>query len=91
MEGKYYSVGGVDGPQIYQITVDGRDVTVSCSPVKRVSIIAGGYVGAGTTIMASKGEGITEASMRLNGTETYIRVECVDEYGRTAWSNPYYL
>ena len=27
--------------------------------------------------------------MRLDGTETYIRVECVDEHGRTAWSNPY--
>ena len=56
-----------------------------------MNIIAGGYVGAGTTIMAPKGEKITEASMRLSGTETYIRVECVDEYGRTAWSNPYYL
>ena len=91
MEGKYYSVGGVDGPRIDQIIIDGRNVTVSCSPVERVNIIAGGYVGAGTTIMAPKGEKITEASMRLSGTETYIRVECVDEYGRTAWSNPYYL
>lgn len=89
MEGRYYSVGGVDGPRIDQIIIDGRNVTVSCSPVERVNIIAGGYVGSGTTIMAPKGEKITEASMRLNGTETYIRVECVDEYGRTAWSNPY--
>ena len=32
--------------------------------------------------MAPKGEKITEASMRLSGTETYIRVECVDEYGQ---------
>ena len=89
MEGRYYSVGGVDGPRIDQIIIDGRNVTVSCSPGERVNIIAGGYVGAGTTIMAPKGEKITEASMRLDGTETYIRVECVDEHGRTAWSNPY--
>ena len=41
--------------------------------------------------MAPKGEKIAEASMKVTGTETYIRVECVDEYGRTAWSNPYYL
>ena len=54
MEGKYYSVGGVDGPRIDQIIIDGRNVTVSCSPVERVNIIAGGYVGAGTTIMAQK-------------------------------------
>ena len=32
MEGKYYSVGGVDGPRIDQIIIDGRNVTVSCSP-----------------------------------------------------------
>ena len=53
-----------------------------------INVIELTYEGAGE---APKGEKITEASMRLSGTETYIRVECVDEYGRTAWSNPYYL
>ncbi len=55
MEGKYYSVGGVDGPRIDQIIIDGRNVTVSCSPVERVNIIAGGYVGARNYDNGSKG------------------------------------
>lgn len=91
LSGRYYSVGGPDGPSISQIAIDGNEVTVSCSPVERVNIIAGGYVGAGKTILAEAGKTITEAHATLSGTETYIRVECVDQYGRTAWSNPYYF
>ncbi len=91
IEGRYYSVAGPGGPDIKQIIVDDGEVTVYCSPVERINIIAGGYVGAGTTVMAAKGESITEARCALSGTETYIRIECVDRFGRTAWSNPYYF
>lgn len=91
LAGRYYSVGGLDGPSIRQIKIDGNEVTVSCSPVERVNVIAGGYVGAGKTVLAETEKTITEAHVTLSGTETYIRVECVDQYGRTAWSNPYYF
>lgn len=91
LEGNYYSVSGLNGPSIKQISIDEKEILVSCSPVERVNIIAGGYVGAGKTILAPQGESITEAHMVLSGTETYIRIECVDKYGNTAWSNPYYL
>ncbi|MFQ9652829.1 MAG: hypothetical protein ACLRZZ_23900 [Enterocloster sp.] len=30
-------------------------------------------------------------NMPWKGHETYIRVEAVDKYGRTAWTNPIYL
>ena len=32
-------------------------------------------------------EPLTHAEHLLNGTETYIRVECIDEKGRIAWTN----
>ena len=85
--GAYYST---NGPKIHQITINDSEVLISCSPVERVNIVAGGYVGAGTTVLASAGQELTEAHYILNGTETYIRIECVDQFGRTAWSNPYY-
>ena len=34
------------------------------------------------------GETITEATHRLTGHEEYLRVECVDAQGRSAWTNP---
>ena len=33
---------------------------------------------------------ISSAEYRLKGDEDYIRVQCTDKYGRTAWSNPFY-
>ena len=28
---------------------------------------------------------------KLKGRETYVRAECVDKYGRKAWTNPIFL
>lgn len=88
VNGDYYSSGG---PEIYQYSINDKEVYIKCSPVERINIIAGGYVGAGITILASESENLTEAHYKLIGSETYIRVECIDQYGKTAWSNPYYL
>ena len=74
MEGKYYSVGGVDGPRTDQIIIDGRNVTVSCGSGRTMNIIAGGYVGAGTTIMAQKEKKIAEADAKLTGTQRHTSV-----------------
>ena len=34
---------------------------------------------------------LSHAKYQLKGHETYVRVEAVDRYGRTAWTNPIYL
>ena len=39
-------------------------------------------------MIAPEGELLERAEFRLRGGETYLRVECVDARGRTAWSNP---
>ncbi len=62
---------------------------VECSPCERVNRVGGGPINAGGTVIAQTGtEGLTHAEFELRGGETYLRVECVDARGRTAWSNP---
>ena len=36
-------------------------------------------------------DGQTEASFELTGREKYVRVECIDEAGRAAWTNPIFF
>ena len=89
MEGNFYSSSG---PEIYDWGVRDNVAYVSCSPVERVNFIAGNYVGAGATVIRENPDEIMDyALLRLRGDETYVRVECVDNQGRTAWSNPIFL
>ena len=54
-------------------------------------IIVGGPVALGVTRLAEHGVPLTEAFYPLTGKETYIRAECIDEHGHTAWTNPIWL
>ena len=87
LSGAYYASSG---PEIVNWGVrDGR-VWVECSPCERVNMVAGGYINAGATVIADDGAGLRHAEFDLRGDETYVRIECVDANGRTAWSNPLY-
>ena len=87
IEGAYYSSSGpaIDNWGVY----DGR-VWVECSPCERVNMVAGGFINAGSTVIAESDEGLCRAEFALRGDETYIRLECVDAQGKTAWTNPIY-
>ena len=63
-------------------------VNVRCSNVERINLIADGFVGAGITVIAENGKMINACSIPIQGTENYVRLECIDEKGRTAWTNP---
>lgn len=63
---------------------------MECSPVERVNFVCGNYINAGTTIIG-KNEMLTYAKFQLKGNESYIRAECIDKYGKTAWTNPIFL
>ena len=82
--GAYYSSCG---PEIFEFGIRGDEVFVECSPVEAVRFVAGGVAGAGSVV---RGCGLTNARMTLSGREQYLRIECVDKQGRTAWSNPIY-
>ena len=65
---------------------------VECSHVSRINFIAGGEVGDGTTVMGSPfASELTCGEYKLKGRETYVRAECIDMYGRKAWTNPIFL
>ncbi len=87
--GNFYSTSG---PVIHDWKIERGEAVVRTSPVLRVNLIAGGYVNAGETRLSpSAAEPITEARFPLSGAEQYIRAECVDGAGKTAWTNAIFL
>lgn len=89
LEGNYYSSSG---PEIFEFYVEDDSVRVSCSAVQRVNFIAGNVICDGAAVHGKKGENsLTEAEYKLKGHESYVRVECVDRMGKTAWSNAIFL
>ncbi len=77
------------GPAIRDISVKQGVVTVRTSPVTEVNFVARGS--SGGSVFAVKTPTITRASYRLEGGESYLRVECRDAKGRWAWANPIFL
>lgn len=89
IDGNYYSSSG---PEIYDWGIRDNTVYVTCSPVNRVDFIAGNYINAGGSVVSrTRDDCITEAEFPLRGNEAYLRIECTDTYGRTAWSNPIFF
>ena len=89
LDGNYYMSSG---PEIKDWKIINGRAQVKCSPVYRIDFIAGNHVNDGTSYVEKNFEDkMTERDYRLKGDETYVRVQCTDRYGRTAWSNPLYL
>jgi len=88
LSGNYYSSSG---PSIFDWGVKDKKVSITCSEVERITFIADGYVGAGRTTLAEDGARITSAEYPLTGRENYVRVECKDKNGKTAWTNPIFF
>jgi len=89
IEGRFYSS---TGPVIKNYGVLDGMVFVECSPVNHINIIAGGGIMLGACYWSENimDNSLTYAEKKLTGKERYIRIECVDHLGRTAWSNPLY-
>lgn len=96
ISGNFYATGG---PQITAFGVKNDKVYVDCSPVQRVNFIVGNEIGDGATIGCGQFQPgcrphentLTHAELPLKGREDYVRIECVDQWGATAWTNPLYL
>lgn len=89
LKGNYYSSSG---PEIYDWGIDNGSVFISCSPVQRINFIAGNIINDGTTLLGERNENSLQGgSYELKGHETYVRIEAVDKYGNTAWTNPVFL
>ena len=91
-DGRFYAS---TGPEIHDVRVErdpetgGRIAVARCSPCRRIFLLSDRGLGRG--VQSPAGRPITEARRRLHPDATYLRVECVDDAGRTAWSNPILL
>lgn len=85
--GNYYSSSG---PSIEGFWIREGVVQIDCSPCRRINFITGGRIGSSRTILAGDQE-LTHAEYALPAGMRYVRAECVDASGRTAWTNPLYL
>ena len=88
-QGQYYSSMG---PQIDAIEMNGKEISISCSPVDTITVLCG------TSRTAIRnGRAITDASFDLASlekgwllkkTSPWFRVVVIDNAGKRAWSNP---
>jgi hypothetical protein len=83
LAGQFYSSSG---PELKDFRIEGGTVVVECSPVKAIHVVM--YEKRGRSFRAAEGETLTSATWKLQGEELYVRVECEDDRGRVAWSNP---
>jgi hypothetical protein len=81
--GNYYSS---NGPEIIDLRVEEGLIHIECSPVKFIKFITHPF--NGRCLYNKDASPITKGTYRVEGKEQYIRVECVDFEGNTAWSNP---
>ena len=90
--GAFYSS---QGPSFREIVTTDEGLYVRCSAVKTIRFNSQ-TAGAGWSFYSRVGEHLHEAFVRWDGRRprlcpNYVRVEIVDDAGRTAWSNPIYL
>jgi len=79
------------GPSIEGVTLGDKQVTVRCSPCRAVHVICPS-AGCGMTTyqLAPNGGPYTQVTLPLSPDWNPIRVECLDESGRKAWTNPFW-
>jgi hypothetical protein len=77
------------GPKIYDMSLDGGQVHVRCSPAVAVDFVGNGPYSR--RISAPPGETLVEASFRPYDRQRYVRIACQDRGGCWAWSNPLFL
>jgi len=76
------------GPQIYNIELSDRHISVKCSAVKKINFVCDTHRGKS---FQAEDEILTFAEHTLKGDEKYVRIECIDGEGNIAWSNPLFL
>ncbi len=90
--GHFYSS---QGPQIYELSINGNELTITTSPVDTISVMGGTSRNA-----VRNGKSITHATLDLGkltegwllrAPSRWVRVVIIDAAGRRAWTNPIWL
>ena len=77
------------GPEIQDWGMEENTIYFRCSPCKEIHVTT--YPTRGRSYYAEEGKTLTEIAYPLKGGEKYIRIECIDENGNTAWTNPFFF
>nr|MDD6335773.1 CehA/McbA family metallohydrolase [bacterium] len=80
------------GPEITEFYVHDGVLHVSCSPCARI-ILHNHMISRDQMVFShdDSGEPVTQAAFPLAGRTGYVRVTCVDDHYRMAWSQPIWL
>ena len=81
--GPYYAT---QGPELHEFAIEDGNVMIDCSPCEEVHIVT--WPPRGRSIYNTEGSPLIHVECPLKGGERYVRVECVDAQGQTAWSQP---
>ena len=77
------------GPEIQNVAIRKDIIRVESSPVRIINFVS--QQRCGERFTASAEQRLTGAEYRIKGNEKFIRIECVDFQGKTAWTNPVYF
>lgn len=86
LNGSFYSSMG---PEIYELYTESNKVYVKCSEAKQITLSTRGR--RTDSVLAPQGEYICQAEFELSATDEYFRLDIVDEKGRRANTQAYYL
>ena len=84
--GHFYAT---QGPEIRAFFLEDGEACLECSPCEEVHFVS--YEPRGASVYAADGKPLTAVRVPLKGGERWVRAECVDREGRTAWSQPVWL
>ena len=77
------------GPTIRDWGLEENTLYFQCTPCQEIHVVT--YPARGTSLYAEPGRDLTEIAYSLKGGERYVRVECIDKDGRSAWTNPHFF
>lgn len=84
-QGCFYST---NGPFIGDLTITGDTIQIKTDPIRIINFMGGSSF---RKLTASADKWLTEAEYKMTEKDNFIRIECVDDKGHTAWTNPIVL
>lgn len=82
---------GSCGPVFHQLEWEGRELHMECSPVQEIRLINPRPGVGWTSYQLGRPGPYRELQMKIPDNWNVVRIEIVDEYGRKAWTNPFYF
>jgi len=85
-EGMFYAS---TGPVIQALEFDGRQMTLACTPAREVRVVNPRPGTGWTSFRLGRPGPYTQVEWTIPEAWDMVRVEVIDETGRTAWTNPF--